>query len=169
MRGWPCSSEGKYTSRRALGRTAAPCCYTAAPSRATSSVPMKPTLRPLDHPRVGGRCRGAGAGRRKYRERSSNGDCGSRIPQVGVSNAIERGARVAFAEPQTAQRSKGLRVSIRGSWVRHASVGRAVGVLKAEPGRDPPLDDQLPAVLCPMMRGAKNDQAVLTVVPTFRA
>jgi len=60
--------------------------------------------------------------------------------------------------------SERLDVSRRLLWIQRSAVDRAIGVLKLETGRNSSSDDQLPAVLCPVVRRTKKDEGILVVV-----
>jgi len=83
---------------------------------------------------------------------------------VGSSHTLERRTRLALTKPQIAQRSESLPVCFHNSRIDGTSVAAAIGVFKSKTSGNTSLDNQLPAVLCPVMCGAKNDQRVLVVV-----
>jgi hypothetical protein len=107
--------------------------------------------------------------RREHSERRAY-DVGSFLPHVGRgSNTLERFACLALAEAKTAQRSKRLRVRFGRTGVHDRAIGSTVRVAEAETGGDSSLDSQLTSVLRPMVRGTKENESILVVVPSFRA
>ena len=79
----------------------------------------------------------------------------ARFTHVGfAANALERASCFAFAKTERAQRAECLFMDRRRAGTHHGTIATAIGVPKHEPRRDTTFDDELPAVLGPVMRGA---------------
>ena len=85
------------------------------------------------------------------------------------SHAFERVACLAFPETQAAESAEDMRVGVGSDGVGDASVGRAVGMSKDETGGDSAFDDELSAMLSPVMSGAQGDERVGIVIAAFGA
>jgi hypothetical protein len=100
---------------------------------------------------------------------AQNAFCGC-AAHVGVgAHLFERSACFSFAKAQSAKSAKGLRVCLGTSGIDDAPVRSSVGMAKHETSRRAAFDDELPAMLCTMMRGAEDDDCIGIVIAALGA